>query len=562
MQLYAAGTNGYGSAATPLLSTPVTTDASGGFTINSGFTCPTPSTVIYLVVSGGNPGLPLLADNRALVLMEILGTCGDLSASNFVVVNELTTVASAYAFAPFALDYAHIGTSSTNLQGMRNAVATASNLVQPSTGLAPGSAPPIASIPVTTINTLGDVLASCVNTSGSTASNAPCGILFNAATPLGSSPPGDTFTAALNVARNPGLNTASIFSIVGSTPPFQPTLTSAPPDWTLSINWTSPALSTPTDIAIDSQGGVWVLSTPAGSTSSFLNVLHSSGLTATFPQTGTLLSNLALDAFDDPWLSNSSSSSILELTSAGSAASSNPFTGGGIIHPGPLAFDSNGNLWIADSTPTVSELGPTGVANSSSSGFLTTGSGTPAALALDTSGNLWVADSNSNNIYVLDRNGNAIPGSPYSGGLSGPSAVAIDTTGGAWIANRTGSSLARLSSSGQPVSGSPYTGAGLDAPAAIALDGVDNVWLVNSGNNSLSEFLSSGRPQSSSAGYGSAALLAPARVAIDRSGNVWVANSGTSIPGSGIVTEIVGAAAPIITPAALAIQNNVLDQRP
>ncbi len=96
----------------------------------------------------------------------------------------------------------------------------------------------------------------------------------------------------------------------------------------------------------------------------------------------------------------------------------------------------------------------------------------------------------------------------------------------------------------------------------MAIDGLGNVWLVNSGSNSVSEFLSSGRAQSGVGGYGSSSLTNPYRLAIDRSGSVWVTNLGGSSPNNGTITQIVGVAAPIVTPKSLAIQNNALNQRP
>jgi hypothetical protein len=51
-------------------------------------------------------------------------------------------------------------------------------------------------------------------------------------------------------------------------------------------------------------------------------------------------------------------------------------------------------------------------------------------------------------------------------------------------------------------------------------------------------------------------------MAIDKSGNVWVVNLGTAKAGTGMITQIVGAAAPVVTPTSVAIQNNALNQRP
>jgi len=44
IQLYAVGTTGDGSASTPLLTSTVTADSSGNFTITGLYTCPTPTT--------------------------------------------------------------------------------------------------------------------------------------------------------------------------------------------------------------------------------------------------------------------------------------------------------------------------------------------------------------------------------------------------------------------------------------------------------------------------------------------------------------------------------------
>ena len=561
IQMYAPGTNGYGSFAAPLLNRQVTTDASGHFSLANAFTCPSSSTPVYLVVTGGNPGLTSGTNNGALVMMGLLGSCGSLNSSSYFIINELTTVAAVWSLAPFMVDYAHIGTSAGNVQGLLNAFATAESLVAIETGTAPGNAPSIATIPKAEINTLGGILAGCVNSNGSTSLTASCGKLFSAATPIGGTTPGDTVAAALDIARNPGHNVGTLYNAVPSNSPFQPMLSNAPSDWTLAITYASPAFKTPRDLAIDSQGNAWVLSS-AGSNSSSVSILNIGGISATFPQAGTSFGRIALDPYDDPWLTNPFASNLVELNSSGGRATLNPFSGAGIQGPGPLAFDGSGNVWIANSGPSVSKLSANGAALSSSAGFNTGGIGS-TALALDTSGNAWVADSANNKIEVLSQTGAAIPGAPYSGaGINGPFAIAIDSVGGAWVANRIGSSLSRLTSFGDAVAGSPYYGAGLNAPVDLAVDGLGNVWLANSGSNSVSEFLSTGRPQSGASGYGSAALSNPFRVAVDRSGNVWVANLGTSVVGSGVITQVVGVAAPVVTPLSMAVQSNALNQRP
>ena len=57
VQLYAAGTSGPGSAAQPLLDDPVQSDSDGNFSIPATYHCPSPTAQVYVVASGGNPGL-------------------------------------------------------------------------------------------------------------------------------------------------------------------------------------------------------------------------------------------------------------------------------------------------------------------------------------------------------------------------------------------------------------------------------------------------------------------------------------------------------------------------
>ena len=122
----------------------------------------------------------------------------------------------------------------------------------------------------------------------------------------------------------------------------------------------------------------------------------------------------------------------------GNRATLNPFTGGGLQGPGPLAFDGYGNVWVANNGATISKLNASGAPLSPSTGWATGGVSGATALALDTLGNAWVADSGGNDITVLSNNGVALPNSPYlGGGLAQPYALAIDSTGGAWVANLT-----------------------------------------------------------------------------------------------------------------------------
>jgi hypothetical protein len=134
VQLYAAGTTGDGSAATAMLSPSVTTDANGEFTLTGLYTCPSAGTLVYLVATGGNPGLNGTANNSALALMAALGPCGNLTSSTFIVVNELTTVAAVYSLAPFMTSATSVGWGANDQTALSSAFMLATQLVNTATG--------------------------------------------------------------------------------------------------------------------------------------------------------------------------------------------------------------------------------------------------------------------------------------------------------------------------------------------------------------------------------------------------------------------------------------------
>ena len=118
---------------------------------------------MYLVASGGNPGLSPGTNNTSLALMAALGSCGNLNSSTHIVIDEVTTVAAVYALAPFMATNsgapgASLGTSVGNTQGLTNAFATAQNLVDIGSGAAPGPTLPAgATAPTAELNTLADI---------------------------------------------------------------------------------------------------------------------------------------------------------------------------------------------------------------------------------------------------------------------------------------------------------------------------------------------------------------------------------------------------------------------
>jgi hypothetical protein len=169
--------------------------------------------------------------------MAALGQCGSLTASTFVTVNEVTTIGSLAALSPFMTSFNQLGSGSGDAPQLATAFALVNEYVNIATGLAPGpSLPAGADASTLQINTLADILATCVNSSGGVVGDgSPCGNLFALATPQAGSAPTDILGATLNILNNPSQNAAALFDLISPILPFQPVMSAAPASWSLPI---------------------------------------------------------------------------------------------------------------------------------------------------------------------------------------------------------------------------------------------------------------------------------------------------------------------------------------
>jgi hypothetical protein len=590
--LFAAGTESYAgpglaatglNASTSLLKSSSTglsdsigayvlTGAGGAFSISGDYSC-TPNTQVYVYALGGNPSGGV---NNQAGLMAVLGNCPSsgnfLTATPYVFVNEVSTVAAAYAFAGFATDATHVSSSGTALAqiGIQNAFANAANLASLSNGTALVTTPPPSSNgtpPQSEINTLGNILASCVNTNSTSGGGASvaCTTLFSDALSGGTSgtAPTDTATAAINIAHNPGANVAGLYALPTAQAPFGPALTAQPNDFTIGIQYSGGGVADPTynSIAIDGLGDAWITNNP-----STVSEFSSTG-TPISPSTGytgggtlNVVSGIAIDLAGNAWIANYNGNSVTELNSSGAlVASYNPT---GLAGAYGLAIDGSGYIWVSTlkSPFSVTRLDGSGVVQP---GFpFTTGLTSPRSLAIDGTGNAWVASKSS--LVELSVAGIQVGLSPFTGnGLNVPYSIAIDNSGDAWLANQSGPpfSVSEFTSSGSAGSGSPFTAGGVNTPDAIAIDGAGNAWVGNNGQNngysSVSEFSNSGAALSPANGFVPAGINQCVAIAVDGSGDVWVAD-----PNATAVTELIGAATPVVTPLAVGVKNHTLGTRP
>ena len=557
--MYAANTTGYGNASVSLLKNQaVITNTDGLFNITGDYTCPSPTSQVYLYSIGGNSGS---GPNSAAGLLAALGSCGTLSSSIFVTLNEVSTIATAYAIAGYATDALHVSSPSSThplaAAGIANAFAAAANLETLKTGVALATTPAVnggnGTVPQSEINTLANILAACVNSTGP--SSPSCTTLFTSALSGGTTgtQPTDTASAAINIAHNPGANIANLCGLQTATSPFQSDLSCAaaslPNDFTIAISYTGGGLDYPAGIAIDNIGDVWVTDTSGGSISQFSPVGVPLSGTMGIATSGLNDPNsLAIDGSGNVWVGSIEPYKVSEYNPSMGSWISNTSSG---YAGSPFVIDKSGNIWTVGGS-SVSELTSPGTGGTWNA-FTGGGIDGPNALAIDASGNVWV--SNFYNIIseFNSSNGTPVSSTGYSGGgLSQPQDIAIDANANVWLVNYPTSSLSEFcppslcpsSGSWDSPSSGHYTGGGLDYPYSLAIDGAGNIWTTNGDSTSISEFNSSGSPLSPmGTGYQGGGLQFPVNLAIDGSGNVWVPNSSNNT-----IVEFVGVAAPVVTP--------------
>lgn len=203
----------------------------GGFSIAGKYSC-TPGREVYLYARGGNSGED--GANSAIGLMTSLGTCpvsGTFAKSApFDFVNEVTTVAAAFAMVGRASDPTHV--SGWERSSEARTLIDAGSLADPVSGFARKENRDRQ----IRIHTLANILSACVNSSGPATEG--CRLLFASARSEGSSGtvPEDTAAAAINIARHPYSNVATLYKLQPvAARPFQPSLETEPTSFALPL---------------------------------------------------------------------------------------------------------------------------------------------------------------------------------------------------------------------------------------------------------------------------------------------------------------------------------------
>lgn len=563
VQLYAANNTADKGAATALLATPVTTDSSGGFNITGLYSCPTPGTLVYMVATGGNPGLSAGTNNAGLSMMSLLGTCGSLTASTFVSINELTTVAAVVALRPFMLDGTHIGANLTaNPTAFSATFAAASTLVSPFSGQPNASTANGPTLPTALYNTLADILAACINSNGTIDQFQlqPCSKLFHYTYDTLGNYPSDTLIAMLRMVQYPSNNVQILYGLVGASGPFQPTLVTYPQDWTAALTLAVPTTPNITAsyyfarmIAIDGQQHIWVAN-------------YSTDTIHVYDQNLNLINTIASDTYNIFFLKADPSGNIWAYGSsilseyAPDGTSLLPVGG---INTGILGFtgsnagfdiDKSGNIWIS-SFQKYGTTGPSGsmvpcFAKFSNAGtpiftapgicFSNATVGPPLAVATDAAGNAYMGTNYPATILKVDANGNSLYGPTGKVSYRGVTLQADPSLDQLWITD----DMYTVQVKGSDGSITNYVRSSLQTTQTsnVTLDGANLFWITSTTDlnssgiqcSAVNAYLPAGTKYTTGQTNSSCALggLKPSGlnytqgIAIDAYGNIWVVNYG------------------------------------
>ncbi|HTB32295.1 MAG TPA: T9SS type A sorting domain-containing protein [Bacteroidia bacterium] len=258
-----------------------------------------------------------------------------------------------------------------------------------------------------------------------------------------------------------------------------------------------------------------------------------------------------------------------------------PATAAELFYSGFIAFDTAGNLYVADyANVRVRMINTSGIINTVAGGGSSLGNGGPATAAqfnalagigTDVEGNLYICDEFDYVVRKVNTSGiiNAFAGNyAYGYGYSGdggpatnaelnlPAGVALDAIGNVYIADM-GNCLIRVVDTtgnihtfagnytygrGFSGDGGPATAAEFNAPDGITLDRGGNMYISDANNHVvrkvnalgiISTFAgdyAKGAGYSGDGGYATMAELnAPVGLKMDASGNLYIADQGENV---------------------------------
>ncbi|MGZ3864782.1 MAG: NHL repeat-containing protein [Bacteroidia bacterium] len=262
---------------------------------------------------------------------------------------------------------------------------------------------------------------------------------------------------------------------------------------------------------------------------------------------------------------------------SGYGGDNGPVAAAELNHPIGIAFDKQGNAYVADANNNrVRKINPDGIistfAGDSKPGY--SGDGGPATLArlnypsgvaCDEAGNVYVADMENSVIRKINKDGiiTTVAGTGVAGFggdkkaataamLNDPSSVTVDNNGNLYIADYGNNRIRKVNKKGviYTIAGNGKAGysgdkgqaisAELNSPASVVCDKNGNLFIADVNNNCVRKININGFI-TTVAGVGSqeysgdgelavnAGLYWPESLAIDEEGNLYIADSGNHV---------------------------------
>jgi len=554
----------------------VATKADGTFSVSAASV--PKNAVLYLVARGSLNG------GSSVSLLSILGTV----CPETVVVNELTTVGSAFTSAQFIKGDSISG----NPLGLRIAAGNAPNLVDPSTGTW-GSVlvDPINSTENTTLARL-NTLGSLINAFGTVADNNWRAEFLKACTPTNGRAPRDTIEAMVGIARAPWANPKRLYELFdqaypqpkdGSrrTTPHLPYLAYPPVDFAMILKFAGGGIYSAGKLCVDVDGNIWSgQNWMAGSQS---GVVHNiGGSTIKLAPNGRALSppitgftGMNVDgigwgtgvSLDRVWLGGLNGTvGVMDLNGNPIGKESDFPMAGQVGDLMGVGVAPNGDVWIADGTKNQLLHFPGGrIADGklvSVKGLLS-----PFGIAIDAQNRVWVSNAGSNTVvrFPADDPSNV---ESYSTGISARG-VALDSKGNLWVASnmsldfpppkipngvsimkqfqlvlsqvrpeleggKTTGVINMIRADGtQPLTSGFDGGKQVNVPWGVSIDGDDDVWFGNFWGRGIG-LMAGAEPTGRAAGlktgdlihmFQSGSIQMITDSVVDPAGNVWAANN-------------------------------------